>query len=148
MNIKQAVMSLLAAGTVALTSVSPASALVPVANQQVPALTETAPIQVRDHVNRNVRYNNEIYIRNGKTYWNGYRGYREYRPGHRRHSGFWYPGAAFSLGIILAPAVRNNVYRGNTHVNWCANRYQSYRAYDNTWQPYNGPRRICVSPYY
>ncbi|MBN8934661.1 MAG: BA14K family protein, partial [Rhizobium pusense] len=33
------------------------------------------------------------------------------------------------------------------HVNWCANRYRSYRAYDNTFQPYNGPRRQCVSPY-
>ena len=34
-----------------------------------------------------------------------------------------------------------------SHVEWCANRYRSYRAYDNTYQPYNGPRRLCNSPY-
>ncbi|WP_011580836.1 MULTISPECIES: BA14K family protein [Chelativorans] len=33
------------------------------------------------------------------------------------------------------------------HVNWCYARYRSYRASDNTFQPYNGPRRVCVSPY-
>lgn len=34
------------------------------------------------------------------------------------------------------------------HVRWCHNRYRSYRSSDNTFQPYNGPRRACVSPYY
>ena len=33
------------------------------------------------------------------------------------------------------------------HTSWCQNRYRSYRAYDNTFQPYNGPRRRCHSPY-
>ena len=39
-------------------------------------------------------------------------------------------------------------YNNNAHVNWCYNRYRSYRAYDNTFQPYHGPRRQCISPYY
>jgi hypothetical protein len=41
------------------------------------------------------------------------------------------------------------VYRGggSAHVQWCYSRYRSYRAYDNTFQPYNGPRRQCWSPY-
>lgn len=40
------------------------------------------------------------------------------------------------------------VYRGgNPHVRWCYNRYRSYRAYDNTFQPNYGPRRQCYSPY-
>ncbi|WP_348631649.1 BA14K family protein [Mesorhizobium sp. M6A.T.Cr.TU.014.01.1.1] len=30
---------------------------------------------------------------------------------------------------------------------WCYSRYRSYRAYDNTYQPYYGPRRQCISPY-
>lgn len=34
------------------------------------------------------------------------------------------------------------------HVRWCYNRYRSYRASDNTFQPYHGPRRSCRSPYY
>jgi hypothetical protein len=29
---------------------------------------------------------------------------------------------------------------------WCATRYQSYRAEDNTYQPYDGPRRTCEGP--
>lgn len=29
---------------------------------------------------------------------------------------------------------------------WCAARYQSYRAGDNTYQPYDGPRRVCDGP--
>ncbi|TPN15988.1 BA14K family protein [Mesorhizobium sp. B2-1-3] len=35
----------------------------------------------------------------------------------------------------------------SAHVRWCYNRYRSYRAYDNTFQPYNGPRQQCYSPY-
>lgn len=33
------------------------------------------------------------------------------------------------------------------HSDWCANRYRSYRHYDNTFQPYGGPRRQCYSPF-
>ncbi|WP_269929792.1 BA14K family protein [Aminobacter sp. HY435] len=43
------------------------------------------------------------------------------------------------------------VYRpgrlSSAHVQWCYDRYRSYRAWDNTFQPYNGPRRQCWSPY-
>ena len=38
--------------------------------------------------------------------------------------------------------------RGDAHVGWCYRRYRSYREYDNTFQPYHGRRRQCVSPYY
>lgn len=33
------------------------------------------------------------------------------------------------------------------HVDWCANRYRSYRPRDNAYTPYRGGRRPCVSPY-
>ncbi|MBZ7924512.1 BA14K family protein [Ensifer adhaerens] len=36
---------------------------------------------------------------------------------------------------------------GNAHTSWCYARYRSYRAYDDTFQPYYGPRQVCVSPY-
>ena len=36
---------------------------------------------------------------------------------------------------------------GDSHVKWCFNRYRSYSAYDNTFQPYDGPRQQCYSPY-
>jgi ubiquitin len=35
-----------------------------------------------------------------------------------------------------------------SHEQWCANRYQSYRMGDNTYQPFDGsPRRSCQSPF-
>ncbi|WEX86614.1 BA14K family protein [Sinorhizobium garamanticum] len=43
---------------------------------------------------------------------------------------------------------RQTYYGGNAHTNWCYARYRSYRAYDNTFQPYYGPRQLCISPYY
>lgn len=80
--------------------------------------------------------------------WHGHRGYRDYRPGYRRHSdGWWYPLAAFGLGAAIGGAISRDREVGGSHVNWCSNRYRSYRAYDNTFQPNNGPRKRCVSPY-
>ncbi|OWW00109.1 hypothetical protein ATY81_25270 [Rhizobium sp. R72] len=38
-------------------------------------------------------------------------------------------------------------YYGGSHARWCYARYRSYRAFDNTFQPYYGPRRQCVGPY-
>ncbi len=35
----------------------------------------------------------------------------------------------------------------SAHVAWCQARYRSYRVGDNSFQPYHGPRRVCVSPY-
>jgi hypothetical protein len=35
----------------------------------------------------------------------------------------------------------------SAHVRWCYDRYRSYRAWDNTFQPNYGPRKQCWSPY-
>ncbi len=35
----------------------------------------------------------------------------------------------------------------NAHASWCLDRYRSYQPSTNTYQPYNGPRRACVSPF-
>ncbi|WP_271894648.1 BA14K family protein [Candidatus Phyllobacterium onerii] len=32
---------------------------------------------------------------------------------------------------------------GRTQVQRCRDQYQSYRAFDNTYQPFTGPRRRC-----
>jgi hypothetical protein len=83
--------------------------------------------------------------------YRGHRGYRHYRDGYRSHGGFWYPPAAFIAGAIIGGALANQEPRyrprGSAHVDWCYDRYRSYRASDNTYQPYNGPRRQCRSPY-
>ncbi|MDX3925581.1 MAG: BA14K family protein [Shinella sp.] len=86
-----------------------------------------------------------------RGYYRGYRGYPYYRSGYRYRDGYWFPLAAFGAGALLGGAIaadRGPVYRaGGSHAQWCYNRYRSYRAYDNTFQPYNGPRRQCISPY-
>src|SRR5262245_34717158 len=65
----------------------------------------------------------------GGGYYPGY--YNGYYPGYS--DGRYYP--------------RRYYRAGNGHVRWCYSRYRSYRAWDNTYQPYNGPRRQCYSPY-
>lgn len=84
------------------------------------------------------------------------RHYRPYRPNYFGGSGIY-----FNFGV---PAYRyyepryyqpryyepRRVYRSGVsspHARWCYNRYRSYRAWDNTFQPYNGPRQQCWSPY-
>lgn len=70
-----------------------------------------------------------------------------WRYSHRR--GWYGPG----VGVYVEPAPRYYSRRtytrrvGNAHVEWCYDQYRSYREWDNTWQPYRGPRRECISPY-
>lgn len=92
------------------------------------------------------------FYRDRPAYYRGYRGYRDYRPGYRRYGDNWYPAAAFIAGAIVGGAIASQpreVYRGggDAHTQWCYNRYRSYRAYDNTFQPNYGSRRQCNSPY-
>lgn len=94
---------------------------------------------------------------NGQHRWNRDNWHRRddswrYRRHYRGGSGFY-----FGLGVVpsynyyvapryIAPRPR---YRSvsSAHVRWCYDRYRSYRAWDNTYQPYYGPRRQCRSPY-
>ncbi|MCF3640500.1 BA14K family protein [Rhizobium sp. TRM95111] len=96
-----------------------------------------------------------VQYRYRRGYYRGHRGYRYARPGYRRwDDGYWYPYAAFGTGVIIGGAIASQprVYRdagvNPRHVEWCYARYRSYRAYDNTFQPYGGPRQQCLSPYY
>ncbi len=123
----------------------------------VPAASASAP----DVMQVNHR---GFYHRGGHVYYHGHRGHRHHRHGYRYHQGYWFPPAAFALGAIIggaiaaAPAPRyyeRRVYPapvhrysvGSAHERWCYDRYRSYRAWDNTFQPYHGPRRQCWSPY-
>jgi len=86
-----------------------------------------------------------------------------YHHHHRRH----FDDSAFFLGLGLGLPAYGGYYGGPTyyepsyaprryyrtqrlssaHVEWCYDRYRSYRARDNTYQPNYGPRRQCFSPY-
>jgi hypothetical protein len=106
-------------------------------------------------------YGNNFRRQGNYGWYNGHRGYPYRRPGYRYYNGFWFPGGAFIAGAIIGGAIANGGYYdggvgpryyldgnpGGGHVQWCYNRYRSYRAWDNTFQPYHGPRRQCYSPY-
>jgi hypothetical protein len=99
---------------------------------------------------RNFAGNRGFYRSGNGAYWNGHRGYRDYHRGYRRNGDYWFPLAAFATGALISGAIINNnqnAYRGNSHVQWCYDRYRSYRASDNTFQPNYGPRQECRSPY-
>jgi hypothetical protein len=94
-----------------------------------------------------------LYTEGPRVYYNGYRGYRERRPGYRNRGGYWFPHEAFvdrrHTGSVYDYDRRREYRRnyGRAHVEWCYDRYRSYRASDNTFQPYSGPREQCYSPY-
>ena len=102
----------------------------------------------------------------GKRHW---RGKNWNHGGHWNHGHWdnWWPG--YGTGLLFSfglPGLgyydpywygdpylyrSRRVYRTYTmsadHVAWCYNRWRSYRESDNSYQPYNGPRRLCRSPY-
>lgn len=111
-----------------------------------------------DPSQRHYRPNRGFYRHNGRGYYNGHRGYRHHRRGYRQYNGWWFPLGAFTFGTVIGPGYNYPSYpsypnyrpRGlsQAHYNWCYRKYRSYRAYDNTFQPYHGPRRACRSPYW
>lgn len=99
-----------------------------------------------------IAFRRGFYAVGGVYYYNGHRGYFRARPGYRYYNGYWFPSAAFAAGVAAGaaappppppPAAR----LAAAHVRWCHDRYVSYRAWDDTYQPYQGPRRQCWSPY-
>lgn len=85
----------------------------------------------------------------GNKYWrdDDWR-HRKYRRHHRRHL-YVQPRLYLGLPAYRYVAPRRYYGRGlsSAHVAWCYDRYISYRAWDNTFQPYHGPRRQCWSPF-
>jgi coproporphyrinogen III oxidase len=64
-------------------------------------------------------------------WWRGGHVYRDYRPVYPH----WRD-------------IRNHRQtRRDAHEEWCYGTYRSYRAWDNTFKPYSGPRKQCNSPY-
>lgn len=152
-NMRTRVATLAITAAVALTSFTPSFAI------QMPAAPVTAAANSTDIQQVQWRHGPGPgpYWRHG-GYYNGYRGYGGYRHGYRRYNdGYWYPLAAFGAGAIIGGAIASEPRYvepapsggiNPRHYEWCANRYRSYRAFDNTFQPNNGPRQQCYSPFY
>jgi hypothetical protein len=148
-------------GAMAVAAMMSATSFVPAQAMQI----ERPAVPVAQNAVENVQYRERRHYRGGhrgahrgyyrdgrgRHYYNGHRGYRDYRRGYRRHNNAWFPAAAFVTGAIVGGALSSQaaprVRSGSSHVQWCYDRYRSYRASDNTFQPYNGPRRQCNSPY-
>jgi hypothetical protein len=93
------------------------------------------------------------YAAGGFYYYNGYRGVFGFRPGYRYYNGYWFPATAFAAGvaagaIATSPPPSKRGRLAAAHVQWCYDHYVSYREWDNSYQPYVGPRRTCLSPYH
>lgn len=127
----------------AMTGVAPAHAFPSVSAPKI----ETSQVQEVRHRDHHWR---------GHRHWRGhdrYYGGRHYRHHRHRHGNAGAIIGGLAAGAIIGGAIASQqprYYRGggNAHVSWCYDRYRSYRASDNTFQPYNGPRRSCRSPYY
>lgn len=136
-----------------LAAMAPAHAAGP-ANAASNARAALAPLSVQ-------AVDAEVQLIHDHRRWRGDRRHwhrdRRHRPGHRHH---YRSGPSFSFHFGPPPryhapppryrhAPPRHAYRlPASHVRWCHNRYRSYRASDNTFQPYHGPRRQCRSPYF
>ncbi|QPB19089.1 BA14K family protein [Rhizobium sp. 007] len=153
----------------AFSGVAPAEAF-PAINLEKPKVVSNIE-QVQDRMIMR-RWNGRRYYSGPRRYGN-YRGYR-YRnySGYRYRNYDGYYGRRYyrrhrnndaaaiigglALGAIIGGALAqpryygppsSYAYGGSGHTRWCYSRYRSYRAWDNTFQPYYGSRRQCVSPY-
>ena len=65
---------------------------------------------------------------------------------YRHHPGYQHrPGYFPKHHQQFRPVQR--IHPARAHMRWCHDRYRSYRAWDNTFQPHHGPRRACRSPF-
>ena len=53
----------------------------------------------------------------------------------------------FIVGTTPRPYAHIQDHIWQQHVEWCYNRFRTYNEYNNTYQPYTGPRQQCWSPY-
>ncbi len=114
---------------------------------QAPVLRRRGgPPPFRRHEYRQDRrhYNGDHYYR--PRYYRPY--YYRYRPSvYLDFSSPYYYDNDYYEPPVYSQRVYRRVQMSAEHVDWCYDRYRSYRESDNTYQPYNGPRRQCYSPY-
>jgi hypothetical protein len=157
----------------AFSSMMPAQAF-PSFNRPTVQATDGQLIQYRRYYGRNFGRGWGGYRNYGRNYgggWGGYRNYGgNYYGGYRPYGGYrygryggYYGGGYNDFGLLFGGLGTGAIiggmlaqpryyydqprYYGNSHAGWCYSRYRSYRAYDNTFQPYYGPRRQCIGPY-
>ncbi|WP_310235122.1 BA14K family protein [Rhizobium miluonense] len=113
---------------------------------ELPKIQQSDVIQVRDfgHPTDQIwRGHGHYHYNNGYSHSN--RDYGRYHNYHRDGNG----NAGAIIGGIAAAAIIGGAiasqshYNPGSHAQYCANRYRSYRASDNSFQPNIGPRVEC-----
>ncbi|MEP7456155.1 BA14K family protein [Phyllobacterium sp. SB3] len=126
--------------TTAFSSYTPALAL-PMNGSGLQNQKSTNLFEIRDR--REFRRNNNRRADRHHKRWRGDRDHRRYGRDrrHRNNAGAIIGGLA--AGAIIGGVLSSQANSNNSHVQNCYDRYRSYRASDNTYQPTNGPRRQC-----
>ncbi len=121
-------------------------------------LTDTAQdsdANVIEVQNRRIRRNRGV-VRRGVRRNNRARGRVRNRRRSRRSRRNRGIAAGVAVGIIGTAIIANErakrrerrgIRRENAHIDWCLDRYRSYSVRSDTYQPFNGRRRRCLSPY-
>jgi hypothetical protein len=131
--------ALLGAGTMGFSGASLAGT-VPFAPQTSDAYVSDAGIIQVDHREWNRK-------RHGKRCREAFGGCRHF------HGGFYYERPWWTLPVIIDGGSRfddddyDDDEVGDSHVEWCLDRYRSYNPRTNTWVSYSGEVRECRSPY-
>ncbi|WP_175868651.1 BA14K family protein [Bartonella gabonensis] len=97
----------------------------------------------------------------GRRELNGFKGYHHYRRGYVKYKdNWWYPEAAFitlshlstkgaSLKVISSERLeKKEPWMLKQHIESCRARYRSYNKNDNSFQPFHGPRKQCLSHFF
>lgn len=92
----------------------------------------------------------------------------QYRRGDCRHfyRGYYYETPWWTVPLVIGGTIGANRYYdgddeyyydddddyddggwGDSHVEWCLNRYRSYNPRNNTWVSYSGRVNECISPF-
>ena len=122
----------------AFAGIAPAEAF-PVSAPPIARNADVVNVQYREY-RYHGRHNGDrgrYYRGRDRHYDRGYRGYRR----HNNNTGAIIGGLA--AGAIIGGIVAGSRSNGSSHAQSCANRYRTYRASDNTYQPNNGPRVQC-----
>ena len=124
---------------------APAAARAALASDAQQPAAEQAGYRERGRHHRDWRRHDRRHWQNDWRRHDPWRGQRYHRPRGSIHFHFGTPAPRFHA----PPRHRGHVVvLPRAHVSWCQSRYRSYRAWDNTFQPYRGPRRQCVSVFF
>lgn len=118
----------------ALTAITPAEAF-PITAAPAIQSSDFSQVDWRGHDGNRWRHHG-----GGHRYYHG-RGYD--RGYHHHHSNAGAIIGGLAAGAIIGGIVAGSRSGGSSHVQSCANRYRTYRASDNTYQPNSGPRVQC-----